>query len=344
MVSKLPKYITISSDLSTDLSQAIDQLNPDKIVVLADENTKEHCLPLIAIENIHLIKIESGEINKTLTTCTYIWNQLTELGCSRKSLLINLGGGVIGDMGGFCASTYKRGISFINIPTTLLSQVDASIGGKLGVDFNGLKNHIGLFKEPTKVIIHSAFLKSLPANELKSGFAEIIKHALIYDSDQWDYLQKTDFDDIDWDDLIFKSVCIKNEVVEKDPFENGLRKILNFGHSLGHAIESHLLNSDHSLLHGEAVAIGMILESHISFQKGMISETIYNEVSTFIRSIFELPMNLPDMEMLIPYLAQDKKNESGIMNFALLNKIGECQYDIEVTKEEIFRSLEAYCS
>jgi 3-dehydroquinate synthase len=342
MVSKLPNYISISDNISIDLKREIDLINPDIIVVLVDENTKKSCLPLINVELSNVIEIDSGELNKTLATCSFIWQQLTQLGCSRKSLLINLGGGVIGDMGGFCAATYKRGIPFINVPTTLLSQVDASIGGKLGVDFNELKNHIGLFKEPNKVIIHSEFLKSLPLKELKSGFAEIIKHALIFDMNHWNHLKKTPFEALNWNELIETSVGIKNTVVEKDPFESGLRKILNFGHTLGHAIESHLLNTKNPLLHGEAVAIGMILESHISYQKGMTSDIECKEIQHFILAIFDLPNRLPEIEVLMSYLVQDKKNSVGKLNFSLINKIGECQYDIEVSEMEIKKSLESY--
>ncbi len=344
MVYNLPNYIIISKDISDDLSKSINAINPDKIIILVDENTKANCLHLIGIDNAEMIEIESGEVHKNLKTCSAIWERLTTIGCSRRSLLINLGGGVIGDMGGFCASTYKRGMPFINVPTTLLSQVDASIGGKLGIDFNGLKNHIGIFKEPSKVIINSHFLNSLPDRELKSGFAEIIKHALIHDIHQWEYLQETPFSEIDWNDLIPKSVKIKNVIVEEDPFEKGLRKILNFGHSLGHAIESHLLNTTEALLHGEAVALGMILEGHISFQKNMIIESDFNDIKQFILGVYELPKKIPDLNELIPYLIQDKKNESGNMNFALLSKIGECQYDINVTKNEISNALIAFNS
>ncbi|MFK7952014.1 MAG: 3-dehydroquinate synthase [Ekhidna sp.] len=342
MVSNLPDYIIISKNLSNDLSASISDLKPDKIVVLVDENTKHHCLPLLDIGKKEIIEIESGEKNKILSTCSDIWKNLTDLGCSRKSLLINLGGGVIGDMGGFCASTFKRGMPFINIPTTLLSQVDASIGGKLGVDFNGLKNHIGLFKEPDKVIIDAHFLSTLPQRQLKSGFAEIIKHALIYDSTHWESLKKTPFNQINWNDFIQKSVEIKNSVVEKDPNERGLRKILNFGHSLGHAIESHLLNTINPLLHGEAVAVGMILESNISYQKEMINKIDLNEIEQFILSGFELPTQLPVFDELSSYLMQDKKNENGIMKFSLLQNIGECLYDINVSKSEINTAIDSF--
>lgn len=344
MVSTLPDYIIVSNTISKDLSACIVEINPDKVVVLVDENTKRNCLELIKLDEPNIIEIASGESNKTIATCSLIWDKLTQLGCSRKSLLINLGGGVIGDMGGFCAATFKRGIPFINVPTTLLSQVDASIGGKLGIDFGGLKNHIGLFREPNKVLIDSVFLNTLPERELKSGYAEIIKHALIFDSNQWKYLLSTSFDKLDWDMLILKSVGIKDAIVKKDPEERGLRKILNFGHTLGHAIESHLLKTKEPLLHGEAIAIGMILESHISFQKGKLHEDEYEKIRENILSVFTLPKSLPEIEDLMKYLVQDKKNSNGRINFSLINKIGQCLYDVKVEESEIIKSIEDYIS
>lgn len=328
MSEKLPEYLTISSTLNADLKRSISNINPDKIGLLVDENTQKFCLPKLEIKWDLLVEIKSGEKEKTLATCQYIWNQLTETGFTRKSLLINLGGGVIGDMGGFAASTFKRGISFINIPTTLLSQVDASIGGKLGVDFNGLKNHIGLFQEPNVVIVHTEFLKTLPERELKSGFTEIIKHALIRDSNQWNYLTQQSFEDLNWNEIIPKSIAIKNEIVNKDPREQGLRKILNYGHTLGHAIETYFLSTSTPLLHGEAVALGIKLENQLAVEAGILDSDSAAEVERYLNSIYSFPKNLPSIENLKEHLMQDKKNDGEGIRFSLMDKLGSCTYDV----------------
>lgn len=330
MTEKLPTYLAISTAISDDLSNIIASLNPDKIGVLVDEHTKQFCLPLLHISDADLIEISSGESRKTLNTCSYIWENLTKKGFTRQSLLINLGGGVIGDMGGFCAATYKRGIRFINLPTTLLSQVDASIGGKLGVDFHGLKNHIGLFQQPNHVMVYPTFLTTLPERELKSGFAEIIKHALIRSKKQWDYLQKNHFESIDWSVLIPKSIAIKNQVVNEDPREQGIRKILNYGHTLGHAIETFFLSTKTPLLHGEAVALGMILENEIATNIGMLDQEVKETLNAYIRSIYEISVTLPSFEDIKEYLSQDKKNDGKGIRFSLLREVGSCEYDILV--------------
>lgn len=337
----LPSYLTITNDLALELDSTIQTINPDKIALLMDENTKKYCLPKLGIEYDKCIEIKSGEAHKTLDTCDQIWSELTELNFSRKSLLINLGGGVIGDMGGFVAATFKRGIRFVNLPTTLLSQVDASIGGKLGVDFGSLKNHIGVFKNPNKVIIYPGFLETLSGREIKSGFAEVIKHGLIYDLDYWEVIKERPAEDLDWASVIKRSVEIKNEIVQQDPFEGGLRKILNFGHTLGHAIESHLLSTPDHLLHGEAIALGMILETHLSLQLGMISNKDFVEVSSFLIKNYQPPLS-PEPAFLEPFLAQDKKNENNRIKFSLLERKGKCTYDVEVSEDMIISSINAY--
>ncbi|WP_425390532.1 3-dehydroquinate synthase [Ekhidna sp.] len=338
MSNNLPSYLTISADVNSDLSNAIETLNPDKIAILVDENSKKHCLPHLHLSVDTQIEISSGEQHKTLDTCSHIWQQLTSIGCTRKSLLINLGGGVIGDMGGFAASTYKRGMPFINIPTTLLSQVDASVGGKLGVDFQGLKNHIGVFQDPVRVIINTEFLKSLPKRELKSGFAEIIKHALIRSEEQWQYLNRHSFEAMDWNEIIPNSIAIKNEVVQADPREGGVRKILNYGHTIGHALESHFLNSDTPLLHGEAIAWGMILENDIAVEAEILEKEARDEINAFIRSNYKLSQNLPSYESLKTHLLQDKKNDAQGIRFSLIKKIGACAHDV-LTEEAILKKI-----
>ncbi|MEO9483624.1 MAG: 3-dehydroquinate synthase [Ekhidna sp.] len=338
MSENLPSYLTISSDLQADLSASIQAINPDKIAVLVDENTKRYCLPELNVTNYLILTIKSGETEKTLATCQSIWSQLTEAGFTRKSLLINLGGGVIGDMGGFIAATYKRGMAFINLPTTLLSQVDASIGGKLGVDFNGLKNHIGLFQEPNKVIIYPQFLKTLPSKELKSGFAEVIKHALIKDEAQWEFLSAQSFDSLRWDEIIPKSIAIKNGIVNQDPREHGLRKILNYGHTIGHAIETHLLKTSAPLLHGEAVALGMILENEVAQKLGVLSSETSEKIRDYLNHIYQFPDILPGYDVLAGYLKQDKKNDKKGIRFSLLKKAGMCTYDVLV-EDTILREV-----
>ena len=341
-MDQLPSYLTISDQPSDILKSLIEKWETDRVAILVDENTRASCLPKLTLEDTLIIEITSGEENKNLGTCEKIWSVLTENQFTRKSILVNLGGGVIGDMGGFVASTFKRGIKFVNIPTTLLSQVDASIGGKLGIDFNHLKNHIGLFKDPDHVIVNPDFLRTLDQRELKSGFGEVIKHALIYDRDQWGTLRENSFENQNWSDLIPKSIAIKNAVVTEDPIENGRRKILNFGHTIGHAIESHFLMTADKLLHGEAIAIGMILEGHLSLQKGWLTEAEFSEINDFIVSSFTLPDHLPKLDTIDHYLLQDKKNDARGINFSLLKGIGKCEFNVSVSPSMIEKSLLAY--
>jgi 3-dehydroquinate synthase len=336
----LPEYLHFSSQPDQILSELVGSLRPDKVAILVDEHTREHCLPLLSTI-FELIEIKSGEQNKTLETCGHIWSRLTEMGFSRKSLLVNLGGGVIGDMGGFAASTYKRGIRFINFPTTLLSMVDASIGGKLGVDFNGFKNHIGVFNEPTAVVVCAEFLKTLPDRQITSGFAEVLKHGLIANRKYWNDVKKAKLESTNWETIIPLSIEIKQQVVSEDPLEAGRRKILNFGHTLGHAIETHYLGTDEELLHGEAIAIGMILEAHLSHQKLGLSLEEVNAIVKTLRGFFDL-RKLPELSEWEQLMTQDKKNEGGKLNFALLKAIGVCHYDIEVASVEVQQALDYY--
>ena len=302
-----------------------------QVAILVDENTKRDCLSkLPQIENALIIEIKSGEEYKNISTCNFIWEQLTINNFDRNSLLINLGGGVIGDMGGFCAATYKRGLEFIHIPTTLLAMVDASVGGKLGIDFKGFKNQIGLFNNPKAVLISSEFLETLAESELKSGFAEVVKHALISDNSLWLKLKNTPFTDLDWEDIIDTSVQIKNKIVLADPFEKGERKKLNFGHTFGHAIESYYLEKGTPISHGEAVFMGMILETKISD----LSESDKNEIKNYVLSNFALPYT-PKKSSLHKFLINDKKNQNGKINFTLLNGIGNCSLDNLFSLDEL---------
>ncbi len=329
------------------VKEHIRQADYASIGVLVDENTKSLCYPKIAswLPGHELLEIKSGEVNKTLETCEKIWDDLTVNGFDRNSLLINLGGGVIGDMGGFCAATFKRGIAFINMPTTLLSQVDASVGGKLGIDFRGLKNHIGLFQDPKHIAIDPGFLSTLPENEMRSGFAEIIKHHLIRDANGWEALRQMDWPDMPWDVLIPHSVEIKSAVVASDPYESGMRKILNLGHTVGHAIESHLLKTNSAVLHGEAVAAGIICENQIAWKKNMLSEREKSEVERFILSLFgKICLPLEERDAIVRQAYQDKKNQNQRIRSVLLRKIGDPAWDIEITGTEILDALEYYDS
>lgn len=342
-MQRLPAYIHTSQHADKTLQSILNELTPDKVAILVDENTSVHCLPLLTLVPDLVVEISSGEQHKTLQTCSDIWAKLTQAGLSRKSLLINLGGGVIGDMGGFIAATYKRGIRFINIPTTLLSQVDASIGGKLGIDFNGLKNHIGVFKDPDAVILAKEFLQTLSKRQLRSGFAEVIKHGLIWDASYFESTRSMKFpEEVNWETLLQRSVEIKGEVVTEDPLEAGLRKILNFGHTLGHAVESFHLDNGMDVLHGEAIAIGMIMEMHLSQQLEWLDEETVAELSRWLVSIFDHLDTVPDAETLTALMKHDKKNEAGHINFALIDAIGSCRYDVRVNDLQIKEAVNYY--
>ncbi|MFT6333574.1 MAG: 3-dehydroquinate synthase [Halioglobus sp.] len=331
------------------VNKHITKGNYSSIIIIVDENTTEHCLPSVAgtlTQKFDIIEVESGEINKELDTCKGIWETMIDFGADRHSLCINLGGGVIGDMGGFTASTFMRGMDFIQMPTTLLSQVDASVGGKLGVDFNTYKNLIGVIKNPGAVFIFTEFLDTLPEEQIQSGFAEVIKHGLIKDADAY-YRDITirDFASFDWEQLVYDSVLIKKSVTDEDPEERGLRKILNFGHTLGHAIESHSLDTPAHLLHGEAIAIGMVMEAYLSCQKGYISESEVNQLKSSIIDIYgHHPDRIPELDTLISLMSKDKKNKGGVIMFSLLEKIGVGNYDQEMSIHAIERAIGFYTS
>ncbi len=333
------------------LNELINNNKYSSIFILVDEHTNEHCLsrllPNIATEvKIEVIEIEAGEDIKNISTCVELWSILSDFGADRKSVLLNLGGGVITDIGGFIASTFKRGIDFINIPTTLLAMVDASIGGKNGVDLGNLKNQIGIINVPKMVLIDTDFLNTLSPKEMRSGLAEMLKHGLIYDKDYWNTFAiqilsgtiKIDFEN--FDALIYRSIEIKNEIVQQDPTENGIRKTLNFGHTLGHAIESNFLESENPLLHGEAIALGMILESYISMKKEMLTIDEFNQIKLVISCIFEFPdLTENDIFAIQKLLIHDKKNEYGKVQFALLNGIGKCLINQIIDNELITNSF-----
>jgi len=330
------------------LMDIIAQGNYSKVFVFTDANTSELCLPVFRemlddYSDFDLIETDPGEENKNIDFCIGIWKTMLDFEADRKCLMINLGGGVITDMGGFIASTYKRGVHFINIPTTLLSQVDASVGGKTGIDIDNVKNMIGTFTLPKAIFIETAFLKTLPEYELLSGFAEMIKHGLIADKDYYQALKNSDYTNIDAA-AIFRSVEIKNEVVTKDPEEQNLRKILNFGHTIGHAVESYALNNNPKpLTHGEAIAIGMVCEAFLSHRNSNLTAAELEDITTYITGLYPAYTIVTEsFDELLKLMQSDKKNEHGQILFSLLESIGHCEYNCIVTADDIKESLVYY--
>lgn len=329
------------------LNQHIAKNAYSKIFVLVDGNTKEHCLPPL-LEKLEFsfdaqLQIPFGEEHKNIQTCLRVWEELSRGEADRKSLLVNLGGGVLTDLGGFVASTYMRGIDFINIPTTLLSMVDASVGGKTGVDLGPLKNQIGLINQPELVLVFPEFLDTLDPRELVSGYAEMLKHGLILDAQYWAELREVGA--FTRDVAIQRSIALKNDVVLKDPREMGLRKILNFGHTLGHAIESHCLERPErkALLHGEAIAIGMILEAYLSHILTGLSRLAMDEIkATFLRHFEKVEFSPQDIQAILKLLKHDKKNSHGDINFVLLRAIGEAVTDVKVPGELFQKAFDYY--
>jgi 3-dehydroquinate synthase len=344
----LPHYAIVVGHIWDDLRTFLHDRSYSQLIVLTDDNTKQHCWPILQKEldqwPLAPINITPGEQHKTIPTCQHIWSAMFDLKVDRNALFINLGGGVIGDMGGFCASTYKRGIDFIQIPTTLLSQVDASIGGKLGIDFMQVKNSVGLFRDPQAVFIAPQFLKTLSQREVRSGFAEIIKHSLIADARQWEQIQAiTTLQPVDWSDIIPQSLMIKKDIVEADPFEKGLRKALNFGHTVGHAIESHALESAQPLLHGEAIAVGMICESYLSRLYLSLSEKDLEAIADYIYRLYQpRAVDTKDYDTYLALMANDKKNEGKAINFTLLQAPGKAEVNQTCTEKEIRDSLDFF--
>ncbi|WP_147676910.1 3-dehydroquinate synthase [Algibacter pacificus] len=345
--------IHFNSTCYSSLNKHLKENNFSKVFILVDENTHQLCLPLFLEQMettavIEIIEIESGEINKTIDTCVGVWNALSELDADRKSLLINIGGGVITDLGGFVACTFKRGIAYINVPTTLLSMVDASVGGKTGVDLGHLKNQVGVISNPDLVLIDTKYLNTLETNQMRSGLAEMLKHGLITGETYWNKFQdlsKLSLDDLDA--LIYESVEIKRDVVEEDPFENGLRKTLNFGHTLGHAIESYFLSNPNktTLLHGEAVVVGMILACYISTElAGFPKETTESIKALFIGYYGKIDIEKTEIPEIIELLKYDKKNNHGNINFVLLEAIGVTKIDCLVDDKVILDAFDFYAN
>ena len=320
-----------------------------KIFILVDANTYRFCWEVFVSHLrrnyiLECIEIKADESHKNIATCLQVWKTLAEKGADRKSVLINLGGGVVTDLGGFVASTYMRGMDFIHVPTSLLAMVDASIGGKTGVDLGALKNLVGVINVPKMIVIDTSFLETLPENQLRSGFAEMLKHGLIYDERYWDTLSEYAIaTQNDLNELIHESVKIKNAVVMQDLREQGLRKILNYGHTLGHAIESYFLNTKKQLLHGEAIAIGMVLATYISHRVTAFPKTKLRHIKKVIRTHFNRVNFMPeDYREIIRLLKYDKKNTYGRINFVLLEDIGVPVLDQSVPEALILEAFEYY--
>lgn len=341
-------YPIYFDDTISQLVTFIRQGNYSRFFVLTDENTAQYCLPLLRrhidnMDNFDIIEINAGEESKNIDFCVGVWKMLIDFGADRQSLLINLGGGVISDLGGFAASTYKRGVDFVHVPTTLLSQVDASVGGKTGIDLDNIKNIIGTFTQPKAVFIEHAFLKSLPSRQILSGLAEMLKHGLIMDAAYWDMLKQSDLKNPSAQ-IVYRSVEIKNKVVIEDPHERGIRKSLNFGHTIGHAIETYsLMNDEDPLTHGEAIAIGIICEARLSQQKLGLSNEELKEITETIGSLYpKYDVPVSSYKTLYNIMLKDKKNQGGQINCTLLTNIGQCRIDNICTEAELCESLTYY--
>ncbi len=337
-----------STDLNKDLSEILSRLSFDKLFLLTDENTERLCYPLVK-DNAQIAKagkiiIKAGDDNKNIETLSSIWKYLSENGATRHSLLINLGGGMLTDIGGFAAASFKRGIKCINIPTTLLGAVDAAVGGKTGINFNGLKNEIGAFAPAETVLIDSAFFKSLDHQNFLSGYAEMIKHGLIDSDKEWLATMSFDTEEIDYEklkQLVVDSVGVKERIVEIDPFEKGIRKALNLGHTIGHAFESMSYELNKPVQHGYAVAWGIICELYLShrfcgFPKEKMYKTIY-----FIKDNYHgFYFDCNHYERLYEYMKHDKKNESDTVNFTFLSDVGKIEINQTASKEDIFDAID----
>ncbi len=337
-----------STDLNKDLSDILSRLSFDKLFLLTDENTERLCYPLVK-DNTQIAKagkiiIKAGDDNKNIETLSSIWKYLSENGATRHSLLINLGGGMLTDIGGFAAASFKRGIKCINIPTTLLGAVDAAVGGKTGINFNGLKNEIGAFAPAETVLIDSAFFKSLDHQNFLSGYAEMIKHGLIDSDKEWLATMSFDTEEIDYEklkQLVVDSVAVKERIVEIDPFEKGIRKALNLGHTIGHAFESMSYELNKPVQHGYAVAWGIICELYLShrfcgFPKEKMYKTIY-----FIKDNYHgFYFDCDHYERLYEYMKHDKKNESDTVNFTFLSDVGKIEINQTASKEDIFDAID----
>lgn len=354
---------SITQSFQNDLAMALIECERDNIFVLTDENTYNKCWPVLSnffgLKNAKMITIPAGDQNKGLESVCRVWEELDKGGATRHSCLINLGGGMVTDLGGFAASTFKRGINFINIPTTLLSMVDASVGGKTGINFGGLKNEIGVFNDSKYVILNTEFLHTLDTENLRSGYAEMLKHGLIASEEMWAELVTFDIVEEKGDNstlnaqrstlkrlqrMVADSVKVKERIVEEDPTEQGIRKALNFGHTFGHAFESWSMQAPHQpILHGYAVAFGMICELYLSVAKAGFPTDKMRQTVSYIREQYGiLPITCDDYDQLIELMGHDKKNTADTINFTLLGNIGDIRINQTATVEEIKEALDFF--
>ena len=322
----------------------LEKLQPSSIILLADSNTLKYCVPLLepVIGTHQCIVIQAGEQHKTLASCEHIWASLIEKGADRSALVLNIGGGMICDLGGFAASCYQRGIRFSHLPTSLLSMADAAIGGKTGVNFEGYKNYLGRFEAPSFIWIDPVFLATLPDREIKDGLAEIIKHAIIGSMALWESLSRIDtLASIQWTSVLQENVLIKKRITEADPYEKGLRKVLNFGHTIGHALESHLLKGPTPISHGQAVTLGMLTEAKIANVMELLDDKDFQAIIELIhRLLGQVEVTLPSMEEIRPWLQGDKKKANGQVGFSLPDRIGSCSWNILVEDQVIAAGLD----
>lgn len=346
----MKQKVVISGNLERDLVNAISECEHDRIFVLTDETTQQLCWPKIknfkALKNSTPIIIKATDTHKNLDTLSQVWQALSNGGATRHSLMINLGGGMVTDLGGFAASTFKRGIDFINIPTTLLAMVDASVGGKTGINFGGLKNEIGVFSDSRFVIINTQFLDTLDHDNICSGYAEMLKHGLISDERTWAELVTFDLDTPDLSQLqrmVAESIKVKERIVEADPHEHGIRKALNLGHTMGHAFESFAMRRGTPILHGYAVAYGLISELYMSARKTAFPTDRMHQTVRFIRENYgTFNITCDDYPTLIELMRHDKKNTSGIINFTLLGNVGDIHINQTANEEEIKEALDFF--
>lgn len=340
--------VIVSGNLERDLVNAIAECEHDKIFILTDQTTHDMCLPklqnFLCLKGAQSIVIKAGDTNKTLDSLAEVWTALSQGGATRHSLMINLGGGMVTDLGGFAASTFKRGIDFINIPTTLLAMVDASVGGKTGINFGGLKNEIGVFSDSKFVIINTQFLDTLDHDNICSGYAEMLKHGLISDDKHWAELVGFNLAQPDLAQLqrmVAESIKVKERIVTEDPHEHGIRKALNLGHTVGHALESFAMKHGRPVLHGYAVAYGMVCELYLSARKTDFPTDKMHQTVRFILDHYgRLPYTCDDYPELLELMRHDKKNTSGIINFTLLGGIGDIRINQTATKEDIEEALD----
>lgn len=346
----MKQKVVISGNLERDLVSAISECEHDRIFVLTDETTQQLCWPKIknfkALKECTPIIIKATDTHKNLDTLSQVWQALSNGGATRHSLMINLGGGMVTDLGGFAASTFKRGIDFINIPTTLLAMVDASVGGKTGINFGGLKNEIGVFSDSRFVIINTQFLDTLDHDNICSGYAEMLKHGLISDEHTWAELVTFNLDNPDLSQLqrmVADSINVKERIVETDPHEHGIRKALNLGHTMGHAFESFAMRRGTPILHGYAVAYGLISELYMSARKTAFPTDRMHQTVRFIRENYgTLNITCDDYPTLIELMHHDKKNTSGIINFTLLGNVGDIRINQTANEEEIKEALDFF--